>query len=86
MLIVIVIIGILAAALIPRLTGAQGRARDTARKADLSQLSTAMASFNGDNGVYPTTGGNISNLNSILSAYLTVIPKDPSSTNLVMGL
>jgi type II secretory pathway pseudopilin PulG len=38
MLIVIVIIGILAAALIPRLTGAQAQARDTARLADLNQL------------------------------------------------
>ena len=32
MLIVVVIIGILAAALIPRLTGAQSKARDAARK------------------------------------------------------
>ena len=35
MLIVIVIIGILAAALIPRLTGIQGRARDTKRIYDI---------------------------------------------------
>ena len=38
MLIVIVIIGILAAALIPKLNSARGRANDTARKADVSQI------------------------------------------------
>ena len=38
MLIVIVIIGILAAALIPKLSSARGRANDVARKADLSQI------------------------------------------------
>lgn len=45
MLIVIVIIGILAAALIPRLTGAQAKARNTARKADLSQINTAIMAY-----------------------------------------
>jgi general secretion pathway protein G len=57
MLIVIVIIGILAAALIPRLTGVQSRARDVARKADLSQLSTALTTYQLDNGTYVITGG-----------------------------
>lgn len=56
MLIVIVIIGILAAALIPRLTGIQSRARDVARTADLQQLSTALATWNLDNGIYIASG------------------------------
>lgn len=55
MLIVIVIIGILAAALIPRLTGVQSRARDVARKADISQISTALTTYQLDNGSYVTT-------------------------------
>ena len=55
MLIVIVIIGILAAALIPRLTAVQGRARDVARKSDLQQISTALATYNLDNGTYPAS-------------------------------
>ena len=42
MLIVVVIIGILAAALIPRLQGVQGRARDVQRKTGLSQLGQGM--------------------------------------------
>ena len=53
MLIVIVIIGILAAALIPRLTGMQARARDTARTADMRNVSTALESYKIDNNTYP---------------------------------
>ena len=57
MLIVIVIIGILAAALIPKLQGMQGRARDVARKADLNQLGTAFQVYQVDLGTYPTNTG-----------------------------
>ena len=56
MLIVIVIIGILAAALIPKLTSARGRANDVARKADLQQIATALISYQIDNGSFPGTG------------------------------
>jgi type II secretory pathway pseudopilin PulG len=35
---IILILGILAAALIPKLNSARGRANDVARKADLSQI------------------------------------------------
>ncbi|MEI6673136.1 MAG: prepilin-type N-terminal cleavage/methylation domain-containing protein [bacterium] len=54
MLIVIVIIGILAAALIPRLSSARGRANDVARKADLAQVATALVSYQIDRGQFPT--------------------------------
>lgn len=54
MLIVIVIIGILAAALIPRLSSARGRANDVARKADLAQVAAALVSYQIDKGTYPT--------------------------------
>ncbi|MEI7477052.1 MAG: prepilin-type N-terminal cleavage/methylation domain-containing protein [bacterium] len=50
MLIVVVIIGILAAALIPRLQPVQARARDTKRKADLHQIGTALEIYKEDNG------------------------------------
>lgn len=45
MLIVIVIIGILAAALIPRLQSVQGRARDTKRKADMNQIYNGLSIY-----------------------------------------
>lgn len=53
MLIVIVIIGILAAALIPRVINAQARARDTARTVDLRNVASAMDLYYTDNGGYP---------------------------------
>lgn len=53
LLIVIVIVGVLAVALIPRLTGAQARARDTARIADLRQVQNAIALYYADNWKYP---------------------------------
>ncbi len=57
MLIVIVIIGILAAALIPRLTGVQSRARDVQRTANLREISTALSTYQLDNGSYVITWG-----------------------------
>jgi len=54
MLIVIVIIGILAAALVPRLQAVQGRARDTKRKADLRTIYNALEIYVLDNGKYPS--------------------------------
>lgn len=53
MLIVIVIIGILIASLMPRMQTAQGRARDVARKNDLSQIQTAIITSQSDRKVWP---------------------------------
>lgn len=55
MLIVIVIIGVLASALIPRLGSARGKANDVARKADLQQLATAVISYQIDQNAFPST-------------------------------
>lgn len=87
MLIVIVIIGILAAALIPRLTGMQARARDAGRKADLNQLGTAITAYFTDFGSYPATGAqNVSDLSSSLSPYLSSIPTDPLGNRTFEGI
>ena len=53
MLIVIVIIGILIAALMPRMQSAQWRARDVARKNDLSQIQTAIVTSQQDKWDWP---------------------------------
>jgi general secretion pathway protein G len=53
MLIVIVIIGILAAALIPRFSQARERANDTARKANLQQVAAVLVAYQIDRGSYP---------------------------------
>ena len=59
MLIVIVIIGILIASLMPRMQSAQWRARDVARKNDLSQIQTAVITSQSDRGARPGMEGNL---------------------------
>ncbi len=53
MLIVIVIIGILASALIPRLISIQVRSRDTKRKVDMVTIDKALRIYASDNNRYP---------------------------------
>jgi general secretion pathway protein G len=52
-LIVIVIIGILASALIPKVIGIQARARDVQRKVDIQNISVALMLYYTDNNTYP---------------------------------
>ena len=82
MLIVIVIIGILAAYLIPRIWSAQGKARDVARKADLRQYSAALSSYMLDHRHYIQATWCVSDVLKDLvdNGYITSIDKDPSST------
>lgn len=84
MLIVIVIIWILAAYLIPRITWAQWKARDVARKADVNQVVSAIFSAQLDGKTI--TGANdknwhcIGDLQSLLVTdwhYLSKLEKDP---------
>ncbi len=77
MLIVVVIIGILAAALIPRLQSVQGRARDTKRKADLQQIGSALAIYKSDNSSYTgaiATGAIVTS--AMVPAYLSAVPTE----------
>jgi prepilin-type N-terminal cleavage/methylation domain-containing protein len=53
LLIVITIIGILAVALVPRITQGPARARDVKRKADLQNISTALELYYSDHVIYP---------------------------------
>jgi type II secretion system protein G len=57
LMIVIVILGILMGTILPRLTGAQARARDTGRIADLNTIGQALETYFDDNGVYPGDNG-----------------------------
>jgi prepilin-type N-terminal cleavage/methylation domain-containing protein len=79
MLIVVVIIGILAAALIPRLQSVQERARDTKRKADLQQIGSSFAIYKNDNGSY--SGINLTGADA--PAYLSSVPTDPSNPSAI---
>ncbi|MDR0859970.1 MAG: prepilin-type N-terminal cleavage/methylation domain-containing protein [Candidatus Peribacteria bacterium] len=95
MLIVIVIIGILIAALLPRLQGAQGMARDTARQTGLSQLQSAIVAYQSLNGKWPNSTGtdsptsalNTNNLKSLVtSSIMSSLPSDPNLENDFSGL
>ena len=83
MLIVIVIIGILIAALLPRMQAAQWRARDVARKTALSQMQSAIVTYQGDHGKWPKQDeiGDWTGIKAIetelIQAWMTEVPHDP---------
>ena len=93
MLIVIVIIGILIAALLPRLSSAQGKARDVSRQTALSQLQSAIVMYQGDKWEWPqlsaatsgmavNTDANVDGLAKDLSnAGMSSVPQDPLRSN-----
>jgi len=58
LLIVVVVIGILAAITIVAYNGIQGRARDSARLNDINGLKKALSLYKIDNGVFPATAPN----------------------------
>ena len=94
-LIVIVIIGILIWALVPRMQWAQWRARDVARKNDLNQLQSAIIVSQQDKWKWPLETGFATNdatwkaidptdaelANLLSSAGLNSIPVDPLSAS-----
>lgn len=68
-LIVIVIIGILIWALVPRMQSAQWRARDVARKNDLSQLQSAIVTSYSDRWEWPQTDSGCELTSSTTTGY-----------------
>ena len=99
MLIVIVIIGILIAALMPRMQSAQWRARDVARKNDLAQIATAMVTSQQDKWEWPGMAedddldptaaisvGEEKIKELLLAAGLSSVPQDPLSSATVSWL
>jgi type IV pilus assembly protein PilE len=81
LMIVIAIIGILAAALFPSLTSYLKRSRDAARAAHLKDISNAVGAFYSDRERYPNNGTGCMNSNILNSSYMEAgIPTDPTST------
>ena len=79
LIMVIAIIGILAALIIISLRGANDKAKDASRKSEVASISKALEMYKVDNNSYPTSAIQpVSNaLRSILSPnYLTTIPTD----------
>jgi general secretion pathway protein G len=87
MLLVVTIIGILAALVIPKIVGRSEQARETAAHADLSSIKTALDAFEVDNGFYPKSIQDLvtapSNARNWHGPYLEKIPQDPWGNNYV---
>jgi general secretion pathway protein G len=62
MLLVLVILATLAAIVIPRFAGRSEQAKETAAKTQISALSTALDSFEVDNGYFPASGDGLNEL------------------------
>ncbi len=85
MLLVITIIGILAALVIPKMVGRSEQARVTAVHADLSSIKTALDAFEVDNGYYPKSLQDLlqqpNNAKNWHGPYLEKFPQDPWGNN-----
>jgi general secretion pathway protein G len=81
MLLVITIIGILAALVIPKMVGRSEQARQAAAHADISSIKTALDAFEVDNGFYPKSLQDLiqqpSNAKNWHGPYLDNLPVDP---------
>ena len=87
LLLVLVILGILAAIVVPKFAGRTEQAREAAAKTQVANFSTALDAFEVDNGYYPKGK---SGLNDLVVAprdaqnwkgpYLKDIPNDPWQT------
>jgi general secretion pathway protein G len=85
LLLVLVILGVLAALVVPRFANRSQQARETAAKADVSSIETAIGAFEIDNGRYPSTEEGLQALITAPAAldawrgpYLSRgLPKDP---------
>ncbi|MBB1557671.1 MAG: type II secretion system protein [candidate division SR1 bacterium] len=83
MLIVVVIIGILAAAILPRLQGAQAATRDAAREKGLVDIANGLEMYQAAKGNYleQPTDGDASKLTQLVErGYLKNLPADPSKS------
>jgi len=94
LLIVIVVIGILAAITVVAYSGIQQRARDTQRVSDMSTLLKLLESYKTLNGVYPTATGDVGNsgyeqsndtstpfMEALQAAFATKVPLDPTNSS-----
>lgn len=84
LLLVLVILGVLAALVVPRFTGRSQQARETAAQTDITRIATSISSFEIDTGRYPTTDEGLdalmsqpSNVTGWHGPYLERAPRDP---------
>ena len=90
LLLVLVILGVLAAIVVPKFAGRTEQARQAAAKTQVSSFATVLDAYEVDNGFYPKGK---SGLNDLVQAsrdaknwrgpYLKEVPKDPWGNNYV---
>ena len=78
LLIVIVIIGILALLIIPNITSAPKKARDTKRKTDITTVRKGLEEYFVNNNVYPTA---LSDLTTGSAPIIKTLPTDPKNVS-----
>lgn len=96
LLIVVAIIGILAAIAVPNFLGAQIRAKIARTQADMKSLSTSLESYRLDNNTYPPDGDDAPNFSmqdfntaarlkvlTTPTAYMSNLPPDPFHTSYI---
>src|SRR3954462_8170677 len=77
LLIVIVIIGILALLIIPNITSAPKKARDTKRKTDITTVRKGLEEYFVNNNVYPAA---LTDLTAGSAPIIGTLPTDPKNT------
>jgi general secretion pathway protein G len=77
LLIVIVIIGILALLIIPNITSAPKKARDTQRKTDITTVRKGLEEYFVNNNSYPAA---LSDLTTGSAPIMKTVPNDPKNT------
>ncbi len=84
LLLVLVILGILAAIVVPKFAGRTEQARVTAAQTQISSFGTALDAFEVDNGYYPKGKGGLvdlaqppANAQNWKGPYLKEVPRDP---------
>src|SRR5262245_32560328 len=90
LLLVLVILGILAAIVVPKFSGRTEQARVTAAKTQISSFATALDAFEVDNGFYPKGRNGLADLvqqpkdaQNWRGPYLKDVPKDPWNNDYV---
>lgn len=99
LMVVIIVLAILVAIVVVQYNGAQGRARDTDRRADISNIAKGLEQYYDDNGSYPATSGSSSTITSnwyvsnttnwtstfsgAMSSILSPFPADPINSGVI---